>query len=374
MLNIMKVISKILFKRKGFVISTFILPLILIVAMSGLSSSSSVYNIGIINKDKGEFGQVIEDSLDESEVINLTNLEDKDYSEELIFHKYEMIVTIDEDYTDKVIEGDLSKIKYRALGEGEMSNIVGSIIETQSNSLYTICNNVNVKDVGIQNVIDTFKDSKPDFTEIKTEKQIGKVSNSLGLLFYVIFFSAGSACVFLLEDERFGTKDRTIMSNISEKQYYGAHISIYMLFGSIPAIEYFIFCNILGMDFGVENKVWVLIIGLLMSLLAVTFNIFVTSIVKNKMIYSLISSCFTIPMFMLSGCYWPYEMMSDTLQKVGKIFPTRWLLEAYENLQKGIGTTDIFLNLFGVVILSALFFVMTIYFTKNKRILIKSNI
>ena len=49
MLNIMKVIFKILFKRKGFILTTFILPLVLIIAISGLSRSNSSYNIGMID-------------------------------------------------------------------------------------------------------------------------------------------------------------------------------------------------------------------------------------------------------------------------------------------------------------------------------------
>ncbi|SFU59569.1 ABC-2 type transport system permease protein [Clostridium sp. DSM 8431] len=317
MLNIMKVIFKILFKRKGFILTTFILPLVLIIAISGLSRSNSSYNIGMIDKDKGEFGQVIEDSLKSSEAINLINLEEGDYSEDIIFHKYEMIVTIDEDYTDKVIKGDLSKIKYRTLNEGEMSSIVESLIENQSSSLYTISKNIDIEKVDINSVIDTFKNSKPDFTEVKTAKKSGKVSDSLGLIFYIIFISSGLACVFLLEDERLGTKDRTIMSKVSEKKYYGAHVLIYMILGSIPAFEYFIFCNLLNIDFKIENKIWLLIIVLSLSLLAVTFNIFITSIIKNKGVYNLVNSCLTIPMFMLSGCFWPYEMMSETLQNVG---------------------------------------------------------
>ena len=374
MLNIMKVIFKILFKRKGFILTTFILPLVLIIAISGLSRSNSSYNIGMIDKDKGEFGQVIEDSLKSSEAINLINLEKGDYSEDIIFHKYEMIVTIDEDYTDKVIKGDLSKIKYRTLNEGEMSSIVESLIENQSSSLYTISKNIDIEKVDINSVIDTFKNSKPDFTEVKTAKKSGKVSDSLGLIFYIIFISSGLACVFLLEDERLGTKDRTIMSKVSEKKYYGAHVLIYMILGSIPAFEYFIFCNLLNIDFKIENKIWLLIIVLSLSLLAVTFNIFITSIIKNKGVYNLVNSCLTIPMFMLSGCFWPYEMMSETLQNVGKILPTRGLLEAYENLQKGCNISEIMPNIFGIIILSLLFFVMSIYFTKHRVALIKRNV
>lgn len=196
------------------------------------------------------------------------------------------------------------------------------MIEGQVSSLATICNNLDVEKEGIDRVIDSFKDLKPDFIELDKVERKSKVSNSLGLIFYVIFTAASFSCVFLLEDERLGTKNRTIMGKISEREYYGAHILVYLILGSIPAIEYYVLCNICDFELGFENKRLLLLITLTVSILAVTFNVFITSIVKNKGVFSLVSSCFTIPMFMLSGCFWPYDMMSEKLQNIGNIFPS----------------------------------------------------
>lgn len=372
MLSIMKVISKILFKRKGFLLTTFVLPIALIIIVTAIESGNSSYNIGIINKDEGLFGTVIVDRLKDSEFVNLTELKEGDYTEDLIYHKYEIIFTIDDDFTDKIINGELSQIKYKALSEEENTLIIKNMIEGQVSSLATICNNLDVEKEGIDRVIDSFKDSKPDFIELDKVERKSKVSNSLGLIFYVIFTAASFSCVFLLEDERLGTKNRTIMGKISEREYYGAHILVYLILGSIPAIEYYALCNICDLELGFENKRLLLLITLAVSMLAVTFNVFITSIVKNKGVFSLVSSCFTIPMFMLSGCFWPYDMMSEKLQKIGNIFPTRWLMLAFENLQKGESFINIIPNIVAIILLSLLFFLLSVYCTKNKRVLVKN--
>ena len=135
MLSIMKVITKILFKRKSFLFTTFILPFLLITGISALESGTSTYNIGIINKDEGSFGTLIEDRLKDSNFIDLTELKEGDYTEDLIYHKYEMIVTIDEDFTDKIVDGNLSKIKYKTLTEGENTAIVKNILDGEISSL-----------------------------------------------------------------------------------------------------------------------------------------------------------------------------------------------------------------------------------------------
>lgn len=372
MLSIMKVITKILFKRKSFLFTTFILPFLLITGISALESGTSTYNIGIINKDEGSFGTLIEDRLKDSNFIDLTELKEGDYTEDLIYHKYEMIVTIDEDFTDKIVDGNLSKIKYKTLTEGENTAIVKNILDGEISSLAKICNNIDMKNEGIDKVIETFKDSKPELNEINSVERKSRVANSIGLIFYVIFTSASFSCAFLLEDERLGTKSRTIMGKISEKEYYGAHLLVYLLLGAIPAVEYFVLCNVWDMEFGFDNKILLLVITLAISCLAVTFNVFISSIIKNKSVYSLVSTCFTLPMFMLSGCFWPYDMMGETLRKIGDIFPTRWLIVAFEDLQKGNTFVDIIPNILGIIALSLLFFALAVYFTKNKRVLIKS--
>ena len=60
MIRIMKNAAKILLKRKSFLITTFLLPIILIFAFTALNSSNSTLKIAVINKDNGEFGKEIE--------------------------------------------------------------------------------------------------------------------------------------------------------------------------------------------------------------------------------------------------------------------------------------------------------------------------
>ena len=59
MIRIMKNTAKILLKRKSFLITTFLLPIILIFAFTGMESSNSTLKVAVINKDSGEFGKEI---------------------------------------------------------------------------------------------------------------------------------------------------------------------------------------------------------------------------------------------------------------------------------------------------------------------------
>ena len=63
MINIMKNTARILFKRKSFFITTFILPILIILGFTSLYSANSSISVGIINNDKGAFGEEIVNKL-----------------------------------------------------------------------------------------------------------------------------------------------------------------------------------------------------------------------------------------------------------------------------------------------------------------------
>jgi ABC-2 type transport system permease protein len=110
-----------------------------------------------------------------------------------------------------------------------------------------------------------------------------------------------------------------------------------------------------------------------MSLLAVLFSIMIASVVKSKSTFTLINSAMTVPIFMLSGCFWDYGMMSEGLRKIGDALPPRWIILAVEKLQGGEAATAILPMVGGILLVAILFFLLSIFFTRNKMVLVKDD-
>ena len=372
MFNIIKNVCKILFKRKSFIFATFILPIILIFGFSALYSSNTTMHVAIVNNDNGAFGKVLEDRLLDVQGVKIFEIDDnKDSISDLIFHKYEMVITIDENFTKDIINGDKPLVKNKALMQGENQEIVNSVINSQVNDFVNLSNNIDIEDEGINNAIDKYIESKPTYDIIGQDEEKSSIDSSLGIIFYMIFISAGISCGFLLEDEREGTKDRVLMSKVSEKTYYGALCIIFFVLSSIPAIEYFIVCKLLNYEFGFEKTYLLLVLLLITVLLAIVFNILISSIVKSKTLFMMFSSTLTVPLFMLSGAFWPYDMMSETLQRIGSALPPRWFFLAIEKLQQGEPITSILPMAGGLLIVSIFLFLLSIFFTRNNIVLVK---
>ncbi len=373
MINIMKTVAKILLKRKSFLITTFILPIILIFAFTGLYSGNSILKIAVINKDSGELGKELEAKLSNLQGVNKVEISDENYIQDLIYHQFEMVITIDKNFTDRIIKGDKTQVTYETLLNSGSEAVIKSVLNSEVSAMAKLCNNIDVKAEGIDKVIKTFRESEPKY-EVLNKKDIKpSILPSLGMIFYLLFLTAVASCSFLLEDERQGTKDRILMGKISERQYYIAQCTLFFIFTAVPSIEYYAICKIFDYEFGFANTILLLMLALLMSLIAVTFSIMVASIIKNKSVFTLVSSTMTLPIFMLSGAFWDFEMMSKGLQSIGNALPPRWIFMSVRSLQAGNGIEAIFPMVSGIIVMSAFFLLLGVFFTRNKMVLVKQN-
>ena len=373
MISIMKTVAKILLNRKSFLVTTFVLPIILVFAFTGLNSSNSTIKIAVLNKDNGQLGKELENKLSQLNGISKVEISNKDYIQDLIYHQYEMVVTIDENFTESIINGEKTQVTYETISNSDTEAIIKSVLNSEVSSMARICNNVDIKTEGIDKVITTFRDSQPKYEVLNKLDRKPSITSSLGMIYFVLFLSAAGSCGFLLEDERDGTKDRILMGRISERQYYVAQCAIFFIFTAVPSFEHYAICKIFDYAFGFDNTILLLFLSLIMSLLAVTFSIMMTSIIKNKPTFTLINSTFTIPIFMLSGAYWDFDMMNSGLQKIGNGLPIRWIFIAIGNLQAGKGIESMIPMVSGILALSVLFLLLSIFFTRNKMVLVKQN-
>ncbi|CDM70067.1 ABC-2 type transporter [Clostridium bornimense] len=372
MFRIIKNTLKILLKRKSFLFVTFVLPAILIFFFSSAGEVMSSINIGIYNKDKGDFGKAIEEGLEKMNGANISFVDsEEEYISNLIFEECSVVVIIDENFTEDIINGKENIIKVKSINAGEAAPIVTAYLEGEVSSLAMICNNVDVEKEGIEKVLDTFSSSKPEYNNISEVNKSRNPYNAMGMVLYIIFITAAMSCGFILEDERQNTKERILLSKVSERQYYGAQLVVYFLTCCIPAIEYYIICKLGNFDFGFKNDFIVLLLLFILVLMAISLGLFLSSIIKNKMIFSLVMTTFTIPVFMLSGSYWPFEMMSKGMQRVGNVLPIRWFYIILEKLSANEGVMSILPLLGCLLLLTLVLFLLSVFCTKNKIVLVK---
>ena len=188
MLKIMKNICKILFKRKSFIITTIILPIVLIFVFAALYERSSTFKVGILNNDASFLGEALEDKIKSIDAVEIVNINKNDnYLTDLVFHKYEMILTIDKDFTDNIINGKESTIGIKAISNSEMQAIMELIINSEVKSYDEIYKNISSENINPKEILKNFNEGKPDYKIINNKEKKTSINTSLGVILYIIF-------------------------------------------------------------------------------------------------------------------------------------------------------------------------------------------
>ena len=92
------------------------------------------------------------------------------------------------------------------------------------------------------------------------------------------------------------------------------------------------------------------------------------SIIKKEEILILFNILFVNLMAALGGCWWLIEVVPKGMKTVGKIFPTAWIMDAYNKLIfYGYGLETVFLNMAVLVGYTALFLFLAIKFFKIRK-------
>lgn len=125
MFRIIKNTLKILLKRKSFLFITFILPAILIFFFTSFGESMGSINIGIYNKDNGEFGKAIEEKLGNMSGANISFVDsEEEYTSNLIFEECSVVVIIDKNFTEDILNGKENIIKVKSISAGDRKSVV----------------------------------------------------------------------------------------------------------------------------------------------------------------------------------------------------------------------------------------------------------
>ncbi|GAB6167853.1 ABC transporter permease [Clostridium carnis] len=366
MLKVLLNTSKILMKKKSFFILSIIVPAALTIVFSYMLGQESIYKVGIIDKDNSEISQLIKNKLDSINGIDIEEIEEAGSDSLLIGREVEIIVTIQENFQEDVLKEKENAIGIKSISETDVKEIVNLIIESESNNIYKISKLANGDINKFKELQDNYKNNMPEYKINDTNKAIS-VMRSVGIVIMMIFISGQIITKFILDDEENGTKNRILLSGISEKSYFAGIITVFYLCSSITSIVYYRICKMLNFDFEMENTIYFLIILLVVNLLAVTFNLCIVSFIKKPEVAANVGILIIIPTSMLSGAYWDFYLMPDYMQKIGYICPQRWAMAAIEKLQFGGKFIEIVPLILALILLSIVLFLLSIFFSKTRK-------
>ena len=355
---------KLLTKKKSYILMGIILPAFIVVFFSFEFGGQYKYKVGVIDKDKSYVSNEIIKTIDNLEDVESINVKENNYKILLITQQIEMIIIIDDNFQQKLLNGENEEINIKSIKDSQIVEIVKTMINLKCEDLSMISSLSN-KD------LDKFKKLTTDYNDESTKLSLNDVretgpsiEKSLGLMILTIFIVAGNVANFLIEDEENKTKIRILSSGVSKWKYYASLIFVFYIMTSLTSVIYYILCKTFSIDFNMTNSINFLIVLLFLNLIAISFNLCIVSFTRSRYTSSITNILILVPCCMISGVFWDFNIMSDKLQKVGSFLPTRWVYICIEKLQKTDDLISISTYLKLMIIVSIILFIIS--FTKLK--------
>ncbi|WP_286891916.1 ABC transporter permease [Thermobacillus sp.] len=168
---------------------------------------------------------------------------------------------------------------------------------------------------------------------------------TIGYLAIILLFCASQLSNLMLHERENRTYARVLSTPVSPVSYMLSNVLTNLLVMMLLiAVALAVMTLAFGIDPGLPIEV-LLIVLLPYVLTAIAMSHAVTAHAASAMKASALQNLIIIPTSLLAGCMFPIETMPESVQRIGKLFPQHWLLDAVGRLQSGAALSDVWLHL-----------------------------
>lgn len=194
-----------------------------------------------------------------------------------------------------------------------------------------------------------------------TSKNKDMTNQTIGYLIMFMLFSAANLSGIILKEKENRTYFRLLSTPIDGKKFILSNVAVNMIILTVQVViavlfmKYVFHTNI--------NMPFTVMIGVLMifALIAIGLSLVIVSFSKSSTASNAMQNVVIVPTCLLAGCYFPYDIMPKTVQKIADFLPQRWLMDTISKLQQGIPFSELYLNILILFAFAIAFFLIAIY-------------
>ncbi len=379
---------RVTFKDKSSILWFFIMPIIWTTLLGSVSNfgggGTTKVPIAIINLDKGSLGNIYVDEIKKEEELNIIFYQKEDLNDVINMvkdTKISSLILIPEDFSDSIFENlEITVTVYKSTrystyyieelikkitNKINISSLTGHFVLENLKEYFVL--NELIRKVYFEN---SFNEALTNLTHenkisvryevLSTQKEIevlpagfNATSPGFGVMFVMLgaFFTAA-----IFAEER----ETNIFSRLLTTPIRKITILSGKLFGAFCiTIIQFLFIIFFGqfvlkVNWG-NSPVATLLIIISFCLSAVGLGSILSSIVKTSAQAGVFSVLISFTTSMISGAWWPLEIMPKYLQNIGRLTPQYWAINGFNKIiLRGYGLKEIMPN-FTILILYAIF-------------------
>lgn len=184
---------------------------------------------------------------------------------------------------------------------------------------------------------------------------------SIGFLISFMMFSAVNMSEIILKEKENRTFLRLLSSPVSARKYVFSNVIANVVIMLLQiVVTLIVMKNILRIDSGIPYGQMIGAL-LLFALTAIGLSLLIVAFAKNSTGAGAMQNLIITPTCLLAGCFFPMDIMPDTVRKISNFMPQHWLLDMVNKLQQGQSFGSLYLNMAILVAFAAAFALIAIF-------------
>lgn len=358
------------FRNKKNILLYLVTPLIgVLIALVAYGGQDSQMTLGVVNHDDESIATETISFLKGLDHIQVKEMEADDVRENVISGKVDGVITFEQGYSESVLAGEPDHIDLTSIkGEG----VTGFV----KSYLYQYIDNLTALGKAAEGDPDTFSRmynhyQQADFQFETTTLEDSSTSKTMtlsafGFLIMIMMMSAANLAEIILAEKENRTYFRLLSTPITAGKYIFSNVLVNMMVMLVQVLITLIFLSyVFHIDLNVPF--WkAFVVMAIFSLISVGLSLVIVAFSNSRSASNALTNLIILPTVMLSGCFWPVEVMPKSIQKISEFLPQRWTLDTLTKLQDGSTFGSLYLNLLILFAFAAAFFLVAIYkFSRN---------
>ncbi|RKN75793.1 ABC transporter permease [Paenibacillus ginsengarvi] len=192
---------------------------------------------------------------------------------------------------------------------------------------------------------------------------------AIGFLITFMMFSAVNMSEMILKEKENLTFLRLLSSPLSAKMYVLSNVVVNIVIMLVQIIVTLIVMKqVFHIDSGIPYGRFVPAL-LLFALTAIALSLMIVAFAKTSRGAGAMQTLIITPTCLLAGCFFPMDIMPETVRDISKFMPQHWLLDMINKLQQGVSIASLSLNMAILIAFAAVFALIAIFrFGRNNDI------
>lgn len=356
-------------KKKGAFILMIVFPvIILMIASKVLNFSQGFINIGIIDEDNSKASSALIKNIKNTDGITLKNLKREDIDNNFSEKSIVAAIVIPKNFSNNLLElRDSGVIVKHVEGESTV-NLIKGVLGTELKNVEDLAKISNKNEQLYNELLDkyssgTVKIEKSPLSDLS--KGYGVTQIFIGFLMMFMFMKATQGAFLVTKDKSSKMYTRIFVGPVKTYQYYLANILsnivtlLIQISAALLALKY-ITKTPMGMKYSD-----LFIILFMIAIVAISIGTFCIAVTNKEEEANMISTFIMMALLMVGGCFVPVRFFPSFINKISYFTPTRWAVDAMQDLQQGMSLSYVTKNLAIMMLFAIAFFVIAAYKTSR---------